>query len=212
MPDLSVENLHVFRGERHLLKGLSLVVSSGCCLQVTGANGSGKTSLLRALAGLLQAESIEIHWQGRQVGVRDSDYLHSLAYLGHEAPLKAELSGRENIRFAVGIRRPVSDRQLQAAFQRVDAAGFADRPVRSLSAGQRRRIALAGLYLSGAKLWLLDEPTTNLDAAGQQLVHSLIEERLTDEGCVIAATHQDLGLAADRCRSLALGSSARGAA
>ena len=144
MPDLSVENLHVFRGDRHLLKGLSLVVSSGCCLQVTGANGSGKTSLLRALAGLLQAESIEIHWQGRQVGVRDSDYLHSLAYLGHEAPLKADLSGRENIRFAVGIRRPVSDRQLQAAFQRVDAAGFADRPVRSLSAGQRRRIALAG--------------------------------------------------------------------
>ena len=212
MPDLSIKNLHVFRGDRHLLRGLSLVVPRGCCLQVTGANGSGKTSLLRALAGLLQADSIEIHWQGRLVDVRDAAYLQALAYLGHEAPLKADLSGRENLRFAVGLRRPLDERQLQAALQRVDAAAFAERPVRSLSAGQRRRIALAGLYLAGASLWLLDEPTTNLDAEGQQLVRSLIEERLATEGCVIAATHQDLGLAADRCRSLLLGARARVAA
>jgi heme exporter protein A len=97
---------------------------------------------------------------------------------------------------------------LQAAFARVGASRFADRPVRTLSAGQRRRIALAGLYLAGASLWLLDEPTTNLDAAGQQLMRSLIEEQLAGGGLVIAATHQDLGLDARQQVSLQLGGTA----
>jgi heme exporter protein A len=208
MPDLSVKNLHVFRGERHLLQGLAFGVPRGRCLQVTGENGAGKTTLLRVLAGLLEAESLELCWSGRAAKPRDADYLGALAYLGHDTPLKADLTGAENVRFAVGIRRRVTGEGLQAAFARVGASRFADRPVRTLSAGQRRRIALAGLYLAGASLWLLDEPTTNLDAAGQQLMRSLIEEQLAGGGLVIAATHQDLGLDARQQVSLQLGGTA----
>jgi hypothetical protein len=90
-----------------------------------------------------------------------------LAYLGHEPPLKGDLSGRENLRYAIGIRRAVTGQEIDAALERTGAHSFADRAVRTLSAGQRRRVALAGVLLAGAVLWLLDEPTTNLDAEGQ---------------------------------------------
>lgn len=205
MPDLSVKNLHVFRGDRHLLQGLAFRVPTGSCLQVTGANGAGKTTLLRTLAGLLEADSLELCWLGRAVQPRDAEYLGALGYLGHDTPLKADLTGSENLRFAVGIRRRLTGEAVRAAFARVGASRFADRPVRTLSAGQRRRIALAALYLAGASLWLLDEPTTNLDTVGQELMRSLIEEQLAGGGIVIAATHQDLGLEAPRRVSLQLG-------
>ena len=188
-----------------MLQGLSFAVQGGTCLQVTGVNGAGKTTLLRVLAGLLEAESLELGWRGRAVSPRDPDYLRAIGYLGHDAPLKADLSGTENLRFAVGLRRRVDEAGLRAAVARVGAQGFADRPVRTLSAGQRRRIALAALYLAAVEVWLLDEPTTNLDGAGQSLIHSLIAEQLAGGGLVIAATHQDLGLAADLRFGLELG-------
>lgn len=205
MPDLSVKNLHVFRGDRHLLKGLSLTVERGRCLQVMGRNGAGKTTLLRVLAGLLEPESMDLHLGERKLQPRDPDYQAALGYLGHEPALKADLTGAENLRFAVGLRRLIGEPELAAALRRVGAQDFAYRLVRTLSAGQKRRIALAGLYLSGARLWLLDEPATNLDETGQALVTSLIEERLATSGLVVAATHQDLGLSAERCLRFELG-------
>jgi len=206
MSDLFLTNLHVFRGDRHLLRGLSLALSGGGCLQVVGANGAGKTTLLRVLAGLLEAESLEFRWRGRACAPRDPDYQAELAYLGHEAPLKADLTGAENVGFAVRLRRRAQAADIRDALQRVGAQGFADRPVRTLSAGQRRRIALAALWLSGAVLWLLDEPATHLDAAGQALINQLLEEHLQGGGLAVAATHQRLGASTPNYARLDLGS------
>lgn len=212
MSELSVENLHVFRGDRHLLRGLAFSLSAGGCLQILGANGAGKTTLLRVLSGLLEPESVTLRWQGLVRSPRDPAYHADLAYLGHDAPLKADLTGTENISFAVGLHRQMTAADAQRALQRVDAQRFADRPIRTLSAGQRRRIALAALWLSGASLWLLDEPATNLDLAGQALVTGLIEEHLQRGGLVVAATHQSLGLPSTLHNTLTIGTDGRGPA
>jgi heme exporter protein A len=197
MPDesLEVENLHLWRGERHVLRGVHFTLARGACLEVTGANGSGKTSLLRAICGLVYPEEGRVLWNGANVR-RDLPAFHAaLAYLGHEPPLKADLSARENLRYWIGIRQRLDPPALDAALARVGAGPWCERLVRTLSAGQRRRVALAGLALLMVPLWLLDEPTTNLDAEGQQLVGSLIGEQLARGGMVIAAVHQRLGAA-----------------
>jgi heme exporter protein A len=128
-----------------------------------------------------------------------------MSYLGHEPPLKGDLTGQENLRFSVGIRRPVGTDEIDAALTRTGALPFADRAVRTLSAGQRRRVALAGVLLAQAPLWLLDEPTTNLDADGQQLVADLIGEQLARDGLVVAAVHHSLPLPAANLMPLELG-------
>lgn len=206
MPDFSVKNLHVFRGERHLIKGLGFELEAGTCLQVSGANGAGKTTLLRVLCGLLEPESIHLSWRGVECSPRDPRYHEEISYLGHDPALKADMTAIENLRFSVGLRRRVDDRDIDAALARVGAKAFVDRPVRALSAGQRRRVALAALWLVGSTAWLLDEPATNLDTTGQALVASMIDEQLSRGGFVIAATHQDLGLASRHLKVLQLDS------
>jgi heme exporter protein A len=202
--NLRAENLHLWRGERHVLKGLSLAVRGGEVLQITGANGAGKTTLLRALCGLLQLEEGRVLWGGNDVQQDLPSYHDALAYLGHEPPLKADLTGRENLRYWVGVKRRLSEVQIRDALQRAGAAAFGDRLVRSLSAGQRRRVAIAGLLLMTAGLWLLDEPTTNLDAEGSRLVASLVEGHARDGGIVVAAVHHELSIAPERLRQLEL--------
>jgi heme exporter protein A len=194
MPDdrLEVENLNLWRGERHVLRGVHFTLGRGACLEVTGANGAGKTSLLRTLCGLIYPEEGRVLWNGEDVR-RDLPAFHSaLAYLGHEAPLKVDLTARENLHYWIGVRRRVSAAELDAALARVGAASWCDRLVRTLSAGQRRRVALAALALLAVPLWLLDEPTTNLDTDGRQLVGGLIGEQLARGGMVVAAVHQGL--------------------
>jgi heme exporter protein A len=189
---LQAENLHVWRGERHVLQGVEFMLRGGACLEVTGANGAGKTSLLRTLCGLSYPEEGRVLWQGEDVR-RDLPAFHArLAYLGHEPPLKADLSARENLHYWIGIRRRVGRAELDLALARVGAAGWCERLVRTLSAGQRRRVALAGLALLAVPLWLLDEPTTHLDSQGQALVSDLISEQLARGGMVVAAVHHDL--------------------
>jgi len=195
---LTVQGLHLWRGDRHVLRGVSFDLSPGRCALLTGRNGAGKTTLLRAIAGLLEPEGGQVSWRG--VPARASrDAFHSdLAYLGHEPALKGDLTGVENLRYSVGIRRQVTDAEIGAALARTGATAFGDRLVRMLSAGQRRRIALAGVLLANATLWLLDEPTTNLDADGQQLVAELAAEQLARGGLIVAAVHHSLPLPADR--------------
>jgi len=189
---LEVENLHLWRGERHVLRGVHFALAGGTCLEVAGANGAGKTSLLRTLCGLIYPEEGRVLWNGADVR-RDLPAFHCvLAYLGHEPPLKADLTARENLRYWIGVRRRIAPPELDAALARVGAACWCERLVRTLSAGQRRRVALAGLALLAVPLWLLDEPTTNLDTEGRQLVGSLIGEQLARGGMVIAAVHQRL--------------------
>ncbi|HEY4749076.1 MAG TPA: cytochrome c biogenesis heme-transporting ATPase CcmA [Steroidobacteraceae bacterium] len=206
MPEetLEVENLHLWRGERHVLRGVQFALAGGACLEVSGANGAGKTSLLRTLCGLMYPEEGRVLWAGEDVRRDLSAYHGRLAYLGHEPPLKADLSARENLRYWIGIRRRVDGRELDTALARVGASGWRERLVRTLSAGQRRRVALAGLALLAVPLWLLDEPTTHLDAQGQELVGQLIGEQLARGGMVVAAVHQALPAAAGEVRRLEL--------
>jgi heme exporter protein A len=171
---------------------------------LTGRNGAGKTSLIRVIAGLLDPEEGEVSWRGQPARRSRNEFHAELAYLGHEPPLKGDLTGRENLHFSVGIRRHVAAAEIDGALMRTAAQAFADRPVRTLSAGQRRRVALAGVLLAQSTLWLLDEPTTNLDAEGQGLVSELIGEQLARGGLVIAAVHHPLSVAG-RVSNLELG-------
>ena len=194
---LEGENVHLWRGDHHVLRGVGFQVRGGECLQLTGANGAGKTTLLRTACGLAYPEGGEITWCGENIRKDLHAYHAQLAYLGHEPPLKAELTARENLRYWVGVRRRLQQQELDQALERVGGDAWADRPVRTLSAGQKRRAALAGLTLMRVPLWLLDEPTTNLDAEGQKLVGALIDEHVQAGGLALAAVHHELSVSAD---------------
>lgn len=206
MSELSLrgENLHVWRGERHVLRGLALDVASGEVLQVTGANGAGKTSLLRALSGLLHLEAGRVTCGGRDVREDLPAFHASLAYLGHEPPLKADLTACENIRYWVGLRRRLGTPEIAQTLESVGVPGLGDRLVRTLSAGQRRRVAIAGVLLLAAPIWLLDEPTTHLDTSGQQLVGRLIEQHVRAGGLAVTAVHHEIAVSPEHVRRLEL--------
>ena len=203
---LRAENLHLWRSERHVLKGIGLTVRGGELLQLTGANGAGKTTLLRALCGLNHLEEGRVFWNDQDVREDRAGFHAALVYLGHEPPLKPDLSGVENLRFWTGMRRRLTRAGIDAALLSAGAADFSTRPVRTLSAGQRRRVALAGLLLAAVPLWLLDEPTTNLDSDGRQLVATLVDAHLRAGGLAIAAVHHGLGVDPARLRELNLSS------
>jgi heme exporter protein A len=204
---LKGENVHLWRGDHHVLRGVQFQVRGGECLQLTGVNGAGKTTLLRTACGLAYPEGGQITWCGEDIR-KDLRAFHTqLAYLGHEPPLKAELTARENLHYWIGVRRQLARDEVEHALGRVGAEQWAERPVRTLSAGQKRRAALAGLTLMRVPLWLLDEPTTNLDAEGQKLVGALIDEHLQAGGVALAAVHHGLavsGAQALRCLELTL--------
>ena len=201
---ITAENLHLWRGEAHVLRGVSFSVAAGECLQVTGANGSGKTTLLRALCGLAPLEEGRVSWRGADIAADLLAYHGELAYLGHDNGLKGDLTAAENLRYAVGLRRRVSRDQISAALAHAGVDGARGIPLRRLSAGQRRRVALARLPLMDAALWLLDEPGSNLDAAGQSLLAQLLGEHTSAGGVAVVATHQALELpsSAQRCVNL----------
>ncbi len=201
---LKGENVHLWRGDRHVLRGVCFTVTGGECLQLTGPNGAGKTTLLRTVCGLSYPEEGRISWLGADVRADLPSFHAQLAYLGHEPPLKMELTARENLYYWVGVRRRLSRAEVDSALERSGATRWADRPVRTLSAGQKRRAALAGLTLMRVPLWLLDEPTTNLDTQGQRLVGRLIDEHLAEGGLAMVAVHHELAVSAQGLRRLEL--------
>jgi heme exporter protein A len=195
LPDgarLEARDINCWRGERHILRGVSFAVSAGEFLKITGPNGVGKTTLLRVVCGLLPAEDGIVEWRGKPVTSSNDEYHSDMAYLGHLNSLKADLTARENLRFLAGLRQSLTDSDVDAALDRVGILSRGDLDSRSLSAGQKRRLALARLLLSGAKLWVLDEPVTNLDVAGIALVEDLIREHVRGGGLALAAAHQRL--------------------
>lgn len=172
--------------DERLFHGLDLVVRGGEMVEVRGANASGKSTLLRCLAGLIQPGSGEV-----EVG-------DELAYLGHRSGMNGALTARENLRWLLSLCSGQSGEddvqtRLEDALARLDIGDAAARPVESLSAGQRRRVALAGVLASRARLWLLDEPLTALDDAGVALLAGEMERHLDAGGGVVAATHRALG-------------------
>jgi len=198
---LEVSELHLWRGDRHLLRGLNLSLAPGEAMQLLWPNGTGKTSLLRTIAGFLHPESGHVRWQGRPIE-QDRDAFHrDLAYQGHGTALKADLSAAENLRFACDLRHEATDARIHDALLRVGLQGLRpDLPVRSLSAGQQRRVSLARVMLWKARLWLLDEPASNLDASGQLVLRELLEEHLRADGIALLAAHQPLPLGTAKCR------------
>ncbi len=198
---LEVSNLHLWRGDRHLLRGVNFTLFGGQSLQLLWPNGTGKTSLLRCIAGFLHAEEGDLRWQGKPVNDDREAFHWSLAYLGHETALKGDLTAIENLRFACALRSPPTPDQLHATLAAVGLGQMdPDQPVRSFSAGQQRRVALARLSLWGAKLWLLDEPAANLDAAGQAVLTGMLQSHLQAGGMTILATHQAIELPGADCR------------
>ncbi|HZF15152.1 MAG TPA: cytochrome c biogenesis heme-transporting ATPase CcmA [Steroidobacteraceae bacterium] len=201
---LKVENLHLWRGERHVLRGVGFRLEPGELLHVAGANGAGKTTLLRTVAGLVQPEQGEVYWRNKLAHSLDSGYAEQLAYVAHDAALKSDLTAYENLVFMVGLRHAVADSAIGLTLAKLGVAHCANLPARALSAGQRRRVALARLLLSEAVLWILDEPLTNLDAAGGTLVLGLLDEHLAAGGLALVATHGELAIRSDRARRLEL--------
>src|ERR1700729_299591 len=170
-PDgLSVDKIHVWRGDRHVLQGVSTHISRGELLHVSGPNGTGKTTLLRVVSGLLRPEQGSVSWRGQSIATHRTEYQAALAYASHEPALKGDLTALENLRFAVGLKRRVSAEELRAALTQTGVSACTDLPVRVLSAGQRRRVAMARVLAMSATVWLLDEPFTNLDASGVELM------------------------------------------
>jgi heme exporter protein A len=194
---LSVDQVHVWRGDRHVLKGVSLELHPRQLLHVSGPNGSGKTTLLRVLCGLLRPEQGAVGWLGRSIVKARAEYHAILAYASHDPALKADLTALENLRYSVGLRRRVTSAELRASLSRTGAEGCADLPARVLSAGQRRRVAMARIIAAGASLWLLDEPFTNLDSAGSELLSQLLAEHVRDGGLAVVVAHHEIKLAGD---------------
>lgn len=186
---LEVRNLHLWRGEQHLLRGISFALSTGQLLQVNGPNGVGKTSLLRIVAQLLPAESGELLWNGARV---QDEFRQQLLYLGHSNALKLDLTAAENLQFSIGLQRSISRDDCVQALQTLAIPQCIDLPGRVLSAGQRRRVALARLLLAAQPIWVLDEPITNLDVSGIAAVEALLSRHLDQGGLILVAAHQPL--------------------
>lgn len=197
---LEAVELHCVRSARTLFRALSFRVEPGDAVRVEGPNGSGKTSLLRMLAGLLAPTEGRVLWKGEDVvRVRD-DYAAALVYCGHLPAIKDELSAAENLTVACRIAGIEATQPAVAEALRRFGVGEEKAPVHRLSQGQRRRAALARLVLSDAArpLWLLDEPFAALDASGMSVLRELLQEHRGRGGAVVYTTHQDAGIAATR--------------
>lgn len=203
-PLIEVRAAHLWRGDKHLLRGVDLSLRAGELLQIVGPNGVGKTSLLRCITGLLPLESGDVLWRGRNIRECRAEYHESIAYLAHANALKSELTGVENLKYALGVRRRVAEPQIRAALERVQISQCGDLPARAMSAGQKRRLALARVLLSEATVWILDEPITNLDAAGVSMFETCIAAHIAQGGAVLTAAHQLLLQGSAQARTLEL--------
>jgi heme exporter protein A len=202
---LEVNSLGCVRGDRRLFRNVNFALGPGSLLQVRGPNGSGKTSLLRMICGLLVPAEGHITWRGADILSLGEDYFTSLSYIGHRNGLKEELTPIENLRLASGLAGKQVSHQLAASvLGEVGLSGREHLPARLLSEGQRRRTALARLLTSETSLWVLDEVLTSLDSSAVRFVTSLIEEHMNKGGITVVATHHEFDLSADSYQRLDL--------
>ena len=191
---LTVHGLTCVRGARPLFAGLGFQVEAGSWAHVRGANGAGKTSLLRLLAGLAQPDAGDVRWRGERVG--GEAFRRELMYLGHRAAVKDDLTARENLCFAARMDGvTLEPEQAGEALARFGLAGREDLPVHALSAGQKRRVLLARTLTRASRLWILDEPFTALDAKGVEHLTALVADHVQQGGLAVLTSHQAIPLA-----------------
>lgn len=202
---LEVSNLACTRGDHQLFTGLSFSLGAGELMQVQGENGSGKTSLLRTLCGFMQPATGKIRWRGQDVHEFDEEYYAEMIYLGHLNAIKDELNALENLRISAGLSGcDVDENEALTVLRRMGLRRREHLPVKVLSQGQRRRVALSRLLVGNAKLWILDEPLTALDVGAVGLMQELIGEHLSKGGMAIFTTHQPLQVLGVETRLLTL--------
>ncbi|WP_047687984.1 cytochrome c biogenesis heme-transporting ATPase CcmA [Vibrio sp. ZOR0018] len=203
---LEVNNLTAIRDERVLFEALSFVIHAGELVQIEGRNGTGKTTLLRIITGLGDREDGSILWNGMNIESNRDDYHQDLLFLGHQTGVKRDLTAFENLYFYQSVHNAESSSQeIYQALAKVGLAGREDVAAGQLSAGQQRRVALARLWLSQQKLWILDEPLTAIDKQGVKVLEALFLAHAQQGGIVVLTTHQDMFAHYPQLRKIKLG-------
>ena len=190
LDELSVKKINCTRGYRELFSELNFAIKAGEILRVEGENGSGKTSLLRILAGLAQPLEGDVSWNDMPVNHPDSGYFENMLYLGHKPAIKYELTPVENLRMGQALFGHREDTSIEDALQQIGLYGFEDIVSGNLSAGQKRRVALAQLLLTRRSVWILDEPYTSLDVAAIALLDKRFKHHVQNGGTLIITSHQ----------------------
>jgi heme exporter protein A len=203
---LQTRDLCCMRNDRLLFEHLNIRLDAGQMMVVEGPNGCGKTSLLRILTGLRLADGGEVLWRDQPIDRISGDYFEQVNYVGHHDGVKHELSCLENLRLAQAMGVP-SQRDLDDVLEQVNLYAYGETEVGSLSAGQKRRLALARLIATDALLWILDEPFTSLDKASMALFSELFERHLEQHGAIVMTSHHDISLPGQSLQRLQLGSS-----
>ena len=192
---LEAKKLQCTRGDRELFSDLSFQLSTKQLMRLEGRNGSGKTTLLRTLCGLFMPDRGEVLWRGSSIKQQDEEFRKNLFYLGHNNAIKVDLTVIENLRINSNLAgETVNDDDLLQALDKIGLYAFEDFPTRQLSQGQKRRVSLARLLLTKAKLWILDEPFVALDFAAVELLQIIIAKHVDNGGMVILTTHQEVPL------------------
>jgi heme exporter protein A len=191
---LSIKNLYCEREDKTLFSGLEHSFQRSSVTQLEGPNGAGKTTLLRILAGLFTSYDGEVNWNGAPLYKNQLEYQTQLLYIGHKSSVKASLTPLENLRYLLGLKQPLVENELWSALQRVGLEGYEHVQCKNMSAGQQRRVALAQLYLSKAKIWILDEIFTAIDKQGVVQFENLLLEKANAGVTVILTTHHQLAL------------------
>ncbi|WP_434456059.1 cytochrome c biogenesis heme-transporting ATPase CcmA [Stutzerimonas urumqiensis] len=207
-PFLEALSLTCERDWRVLFEGLDLEIRAGEMLQVSGPNGSGKTSLLRLLGGLMQPTQGEIRLNGKALLAQRAEVARNLLWIGHAAGIKGLLTAEENLVWLCALQRPSTRDAIWTALDTVGLRGFEDVPCHTLSAGQQRRVGLARLHLDAPPLWILDEPFTALDKLGVAQLERHLAEHCERGGMVVLTTHHTLGERPAGYRELDLGRAA----
>jgi heme exporter protein A len=204
---LTAQSLACLRGDRLLFKNVGFELNAGGLLYVLGENGSGKSSLLRMLCGLLMPEDGAVYWGGKKIKEDAENFLSNLTYIGHLNGLKDDLTAQENLYMGARLAgSEVSEESALAALAAIGIAHCAKLPVRVLSQGQKRRVALARLWLTESKLWILDEPFAALDAASVDVLASRLSQHMSNGGMTIITTHQDVTINTQSIQTLRLSS------
>lgn len=186
---LTISELVIERGDRVLCDGLTVSVQSGEIIRVAGENGAGKSSLLKVLAGVMQPTDGMLQWRDEDVTLHRDVLQQDLLYIGHGAGVKSLFTVEENLRWYFPN---ATGPQISNALLAVNLSGYEETPAAQLSAGQKRRIALARLWLTEKLLWLLDEPFTALDQSGVEVLEKRLQEHIKNDGMVLLTTHQPL--------------------